>query len=144
MIHHGGMREKGERDPFLLLPTMMNHGVVSKACPRMFLFPIMSMDDVHGHLTCIMKKEIQSYYFKLIIPAVVCCLIIFILEKMNKDAQKRVGKRSYPIIKKISVKQSEGPFAKRPALPKPSKNCRRCPPGEHIGLDPDKRYCHAD
>ena len=41
------------------------------------------MDEVYGHLTDIMNKEIRSYYFKLIIPAVVCCLVIFILESMN-------------------------------------------------------------
>ncbi len=43
------------------------------------------MDDVLGHLTCIMNKEIRLYYFKLIIPAVLCCFVIFILEKMNID-----------------------------------------------------------
>jgi len=29
MIHHGGMREQGEKAPSLLLSTMMNHGAVS-------------------------------------------------------------------------------------------------------------------
>ena len=43
------------------------------------------MDDAHDHLTFIMEKEIQAYYFKVILPAVVCCLIIFILEKMKID-----------------------------------------------------------
>ena len=43
------------------------------------------MDPPHGHLTFIMEKEIQSYYFKVILPAVVCCLSIFILESMQID-----------------------------------------------------------
>ena len=30
-----------------------------------------------------MQQEIQAYYFKLILPAVVCCLLIFALEKMD-------------------------------------------------------------
>jgi hypothetical protein len=29
MIHHGGMRERGEISSCLHVPTMMNHGVVS-------------------------------------------------------------------------------------------------------------------
>ena len=32
-----------------------------------------------------MKEEIRLYYFKLVIPALLCCLIMFILEKMNID-----------------------------------------------------------
>ncbi len=32
-----------------------------------------------------MKEEIRSYYLKLIIPAVLCCLFIFFLERMNID-----------------------------------------------------------
>ena len=43
------------------------------------------MDDAHDHLTFIMEKEIQAYYFKVIIPAVLCCLIIFFLERMKID-----------------------------------------------------------
>jgi hypothetical protein len=29
MIHHGGMRARGERAPSLVRSTMMNHGIIS-------------------------------------------------------------------------------------------------------------------
>jgi hypothetical protein len=30
-----------------------------------------------------MQQEIRAYYFKLILPAVVCCFLLFILERLN-------------------------------------------------------------
>lgn len=41
------------------------------------------MDFIHSRSTNIMQQELQSYYVKLILPAVVCCLLIFILERIS-------------------------------------------------------------
>ena len=69
MIHHGGMRARGERAPALFRSTMMNHGVVSnhvisdnvylpKACLRSWFLSFLNVILVVFH-----KHDGRSYLF---------------------------------------------------------------------------------
>jgi len=66
-----------------------------------------------------------------------------IVSDLQKAANKKIGGQTYPFYVSITVaKVSKHPV--KPTAPKGGKNCKSCPPGQHIGLDPGKRFCHAD
>jgi hypothetical protein len=66
-----------------------------------------------------------------------------LINDLQKSASKKIGVQAYPFYISITVaKVSKHPT--KPTAPKGGKNCKNCPPGQHIGLDPDKRFCHGE
>ncbi len=66
-----------------------------------------------------------------------------LITQRNAENKKKMKIIQYPLYTNISVSKGKA-LDTKPTLPDPVNNCKPCPAGQHIGLDPGKRQCHGN